>query len=570
MELSPGDTELVFSLRPTLAGVITASRVSAVWGGVTLVELLPGGGRGRGEASEASLPSACFGVPRPPPPPSAVVRPFLPQAMLEIVPTSFLPLGNERWLQVTVTAGPDTLRGARLRVTAGRGLAWGSAGASRVRFRRQQQQQLGDGDAGGDGDNPGPMEAAPGVRGEPAQALEGEDSADMVVDLREEVLRPGCVAEVFLRVRSTAEVAAAAGARASFAPRPCALRAELQAWHSRHPTAAGDGSTAGVAGGDDDAGSEDWGVECRTDARAGITPGLPFEARVTVSARQAGVVFAQAALVCTAPVALLLRSCELCRLEPGAEVLSDPNAFLDGEVLPPGQPLRLATCLRRRRRRPWAAAVAPETSAATDDDDDDGKSGGGGSPCLAVHRLTYSIEGAAAAGAGGSVSGGGDGDGNGSGSGQAAELFVFDVCMPSPLSGAGHASSSSSSRVATAGSARVQRSLVTTVRPCDGGEPGGVGGGDIGVGAAAGNDDNVLRLKLAEPRAFEFGVADDDEVGGGQDGTAVAGGRQSVMYQVVASPSDWMVSGLIRGTAKLELKVCVCVLVSASVCLCVN
>lgn len=537
VELLPGDTEVVFSLRPTVAGVITASRISAVWGGVTLVELLSGRGRGRGVASEASLPSAWVGVPRPPP--SAVVRPFRPQAVLGIVPPSFLPVGNERWLRVTVAAGPDTLRGARLRVTAGHGLAWGSAGASRVKLRRQQERGA-DG-APGDGDDPSLKDAAPGVGEEPAQAREGEDSADMLVDLQGKVLRPGCVAEVFLRVRSTAEAAAAAGGHISFAPRPCALRVELQAWHSRHPAAAGDDATAEI---EDDTRVEDWGVECRTGARAGVSPGLPFEATVTVKARQAGVVFAQAALVCTAPVALSLRSCELCQLEPGAEVLSDPNSFLDGEVLPPGQPLRLATCLRQRRLAEAEVAV-----------DDDGKSGDASSPYLAVHRLTYSIEGAAACDGDG---GGGGGDRNGNSGVHASELFVFDVCMPRPLGVTGHASAGSSSRASVAGSASVQRSLVTTVRPCDGSEPGSADG-SADVGAAVGNDDDVLHLKLAETRAFEFGVADGDGSSGHQDNTAVAAGGQSVMYQVVASPSDWMVSGLIRGTAKLKLKVCVCV-----------
>ncbi len=479
VELLPGDTEVVFTVHPTVAGVITASRVSASWGGVTLTEVLSGGGRGRG-TSGVSLPSAWVGVPRPPP--SAVVRPFLPRVVLEVVPPSFLPIGDEGWLRVTVEPGPDTLRGARLRVTAGRGLAWGGAEASRVRWRA-----TGD----GAGDDPGPTNAAPGA-GQPAQAQAGEDPADVLVDL-EEVLRPGGSAEVFLRVRSTAE-AAAVEARAAFAPRSCFVQAELQAWHSRHR----EGYAGSGGGGADD----DWGVKCSTHARAGLTPKLPFETRVSVTPRPGGVVFAQAALVCTAPVALSLRSCELSRLEAGAEILSDPNGFLNGEVLPPGQPLRLAACLRR----PPAAAAAAD-----------------GVP-LAVHKLTYAIEPAAA--------GGGEGS-------QPAELFVFEVSIPSPSDGKGSASRGSS----RAAGVTARRSLTTTVRPCGGG-----GGGDGSVGAA---DNGVLHLRLAEPRAFEFGIAD----GGGGPSDDVAAAGRTVNYQVVASPSDWMVSGLIRGTAKLELKV---------------
>ncbi|CAM9418773.1 unnamed protein product [Scytosiphon promiscuus] len=129
LELGPGDTEVVFCLRPTMSGVLTASRVTAVWGGVTLVETLAGGQgggagagrRGRRMHGAAALPSAGIGAPRPPP--SAVVRPFRPRAVLEVSPPSFLPLGNEGWVKVTVTAGPDTLRGARPRGGRGRGCA---------------------------------------------------------------------------------------------------------------------------------------------------------------------------------------------------------------------------------------------------------------------------------------------------------------------------------------------------------------------------------------------------------------------------------------------------------------
>ena len=507
VELLPGDTKVVFTLRPTVAGVLTASRVSATWGGVTLVEVLSGGGRGRGAAG-ISLPSAWVGVPRPPP--SAVVRPFLPRAVLEVAPPSFLPLGNEGWLRLTVAAGPDTLRGARLRVAAGRGLAWGPAEASRVLWRHSS-------------------DGAEGVE-RPAQAQAGDDPADVLVDLQE-VLRPGGVVDVSLRVRSTAGVPAA-GARAAVAPRSCVIKAELLAWHSR-PAA---GYAASASGdGDDPAASEEWGVECRTFSRAGIAPRPPFEARVAVTERQAGVVFSQAALVCTSPVALSLRSCELSRLEPGAEVLSDPNAFLDGEVLPPGQPLRLAACLRRPSAAESAATAASTALAAMSVAGSAKPSEAGGVP-LAVHRLRYSIEPAA-------------GGGN-----KPAELFVFDVCIPNPGSGGRGNTSPGSSRAG--GTARVQRSLVATVRPCDcDGRESGDGRGGDGVG------DDVLHLRLAEPRAFEFGVADGS---GSQDDDAAASGQQSVTYQVLASPSDWMVSGLMRGTAKLELKVRVCV------CVCVR
>lgn len=503
VELLPGDTEVVFTLRPTVAGVFTASRVSATWGGVTLVEVLSGGGRGRG-ASGVLLPSAWVGVPRRPP--SAVVRPFLPRAVLEVGPPNFLPLGNEGWLRVTVTAGPDTLRGARLRVVAGRGLAWGPTEMSRVMWRHS-----GDGAGGAE---------------QPAHAQIGDESADVLVDLQE-VLRPGGVAEVSLRVRSTAEVTAA-GARAAVAPRSCVIKAELLAWHTRR--AAGD--VAGAAGDTDPQTGEDWGVECRTFTRAGVSPRLPFEARVTVTERQAGVVFSQAALVCTSPVVLTLRSCELSRLEPGAEVLSDPNAFLDGEVLPPGQPLRLAACLRRPSAAA-SAATAASTALAAMSVGGSAKPADAGGVLLAVHRLRYSIEPAAGAG------------------NKPAELFAFDVSIPNPGPGVGGNTSPGSSR--GSGAARVQRSLVTTVRPCD------CNGLGLGDGGAGGVGDDVLHLKLAEPRAFEFGVAYGSDAP--EEGTGGAG-QQSVTYQVVAPPSDWMVSGLVRGTAKLVLEVRVCILLS--------
>ncbi|CAM9697427.1 unnamed protein product [Ectocarpus fasciculatus] len=516
VELLPGDNEVVFTLRPTMAGVITASRVSAAWGGVTLVQVLSGGGRGRGP-SGVTLPSAWLGVPRPPP--SAVVRPFRPQAALTVFPPSFLPLGKEGWLRVAVTAGTDTLRGARLRVTVGRGLAWGDAEASRVRWRRLSG-------GGAEEDDDGGCGAAEPER--PAQARPGEEVTDMLVAL-EDVLRPGYVAEVSLRVRSTAEASPPAGGpRPAVAPSSHGVRAELEAWHSRHPATAAPASASdgggGVSQSPDAAAADDAGVECRTYARAAIVPRLPFEARVAVTARQAGVVFAQTALVCTAPVALSLRSCELSRLEPGAEVLSDPNGFLNGESLPPGQPLRLAACLRRPSAATAAATAASAALAALSRGGEERKGSVGGGVPLAVHRLRYSI---------------GAADGDGGGSGQADEIFVFDVCIPSPADGGGGRSGSPGGSRAT-GSGRAQRCLTTAVRPCD------AGGAEDGKGG-------VTRLKLAEPRAFEFGVVDSEASGGGEDG-AEDTAATTVTYQVVASPSDWMVGGLIRGSAKLEKK----------------
>ncbi|CAM9888577.1 unnamed protein product [Ectocarpus sp. 12 AP-2014] len=503
IELLPGDNELVFTLRPTVAGVITASRVSATWGGVTLVQVLSGGGRGRGP-SGVTLPSAWLGAPRPPP--SAVVRPFRPQAVLKVVPPSFLPLGNEGWLKVAVTAGPDTLRGARLRVTVGRGLAWGDAEASRVRWRR-----LSGGGGGGGGVEDVDDRCGPAEPEGPAFSRPGEEATDMLAAL-DEVLRPGYVAGVSLRVRSTAEAPPppAGGPGPAVAARSLVVRAELEAWHSRYPDAAAD----------------DAGVECRTYARAAIVPRLPFEARVAVTARQAGVVFAQTALVCTAPVSLSLRSCELSRLEPGAEVLSDPNGFLNGESLPPGQPLRLAACLRRPSAATAAATAASAALAALNGGGGEERKGsvGGGVP-LAVHRLRYSI---------------GTANGESGDSGQAEEIFVFDVCIPSPAGGGGGGGGAANASPGAAGSGRAQRCLTTAVRPCDAGEA------DDGKGG-------VTRLELAEPRAFEFGVVESEASGGGEDGTGGTA-MPMVTYQVVASPSDWMVGGLIRGSARLDKK----------------
>lgn len=534
LQLAPGDTEVVFCLRPTMAGVLTASRVTAVWGGVTLVDALAavgggGGGRGKRFPGVAALPSAGLGAPRPPP--SAVVRPFRPRAALEVSPPSFLPLGNEGWMTVTVTAGPDTLRGACVRVTAGRGLAWGDPAAARVRWRRRR------GGSGVSGPGSGPEVVGGGdvepVAAQPAQARAGDEPTDVLVDLGE-VLRPSCAAEFFLRVRSTGEAAAAAaaaaaagGARsASFTPRPCVLKAELQAWHSRAP----EGDRGRASGDGDDHG--DVGVECRTNARATFAPRLPFEARVTVTPRRGGVVFAQSALVSTSPVALSLRSCELCRLEPGAEVLSDPNGFLNDEVLPPGQPLRLAACLRRPSAATAAATAASAALAAMSVGS--AKPARNGDAPLAVHRLRYSIGG-----------GGGGGDGS-----EVDEIFAFDVCIPSPSDGKGNASPGGSR--AAAGS---QRSLTTTVRPC--------GDGSSSSGGGPGEEDGVLQLRLAEAREFEFGVAG----GGGSEGDGGGDAGQSVTYRVVAPPSDWMVSGLVKGTAKLELKVRVCACCGQAKCL---
>ncbi|CAM9736204.1 unnamed protein product [Laminaria digitata] len=494
----PGDTEVVFSLRPTLPGVITASKVSVSWGGVTLVDVLSGGRLASGAPAGVTLPSAWVGNPRPPP--SAVVRPFRPLAALEVVPPRFLPAGKEGWVCVTITPGPDTLRDTQLRVVVGRGLSWVEAGSSRVKWRRFSDE-IGSG-GGGDGMPPGSASCVE----ESAIAEVGEDPADMLVDLQE-VLQPGWKVEVSLRVRSTAVVSIETPL--PFARRSCTIKAELQAWHSRPTMCAASGATSDV----DQGPSADGGVKQRTRARAVFAPRPPFEARVTAIPRPAGVVFSQVALVCTAPVALALLSCEIVRMAPGAEVVADPNAFLKGEVLPPGQPLRLATCIRRQ-----------EQSA----NGEGAKSANAGDAPLAVHRLTYAIEPQAASGA--ELSGGGGGS--------RAESFVFEVCIPIPEERGGAGRSSKASDCTQA-----RRSLTAFVRPSD-------TGGHLGNGTTVveEEDDVLLHLNLAEPKAFEFGVEGDEMARSG----GAAG--QSVTYQVVASPSDWMVSGLIKGSTELTLK----------------
>lgn len=509
VQLLPGETEVTFSLRPTMPGIIVASRLSAAWGCVSLVEAFPLAGR-RGAAA---LPSAWVGAPSPPP--SAVVRPFRPRAALDILPPPFLPAGREGWVRVAVTAGPDTLRGARLKVTVGRGLSWGAVESARVSLRREDG---GDGDGDGDGDA-----ASPGA-GTQAQARAGDNSSDVVVDLPD-VLEAGRRVEVSLRVESTA----AAASPVTVALRPCSVKAELQAWHSR-PAAVGaaagdaDRGNAGASAAsspvpaNDASGSEDWGVECQTRARSGISARVPFDARVAVIPRPGGVVLAEAALVSTAPVALVLRSCDVAMLEPGATVMADPNAFLQGEELPPGQPLRLAVCLKRG---PVSSRGAPGESS---------RGSGSGPPTpppLAVLRLRYAIVEPSVAS--------GDSSG-GNGSGLPAELFVFDVCIPRPSSrdGPGAAEgAAASSEFDLEG-----LSLTAVVEPCD-----RCGSGDL------------LHLTLAEPRAFEFGV----DVNLGADGEKVVGAARGaavpVTFQVVASPLDWMVSGLVRGTAGLKVEV---------------
>lgn len=524
--LSPGDTEVVFSLRPTLPGVITASKVSATWGGVTLVDVLSGGRLASGGPAGVTLPSAWVGNPRPPP--SAVVRPFRPLAALEVVPPRFLPAGKEGWVCVTISPGPDTLRDAQLRVVVGRGLSWVEAASSRVKWRRFSDE-VGSGAAGV------PRGSASSVE-EPAKAQVGEDAADILVDLQE-VLRPGWKVEISLRVRSTALVSTEPPV--PFVRRSCTIKAELQAWHSRSTVCAASGTTSDVdvtpaaASGTrpsiavDLGPIADGGVKQRTRARAGFSPRPPFEARVTVIPRPGGVVFAQVALVCTAPVALALLSCEIVRVEPGAEVVADPNAFLKGEVMPPGQPLRLATCIRRQEKSADGEGAKPANS---------------GDAPLAVHRLTYAIEPQAASSALLSQGGGsprhaekaGVDDGS-----SRAESFVFDVFIPVPeeCGGAGGG-------LKAFDFSQARRDLTTFVRPSD-------IGGHLGNGATLGEEEDhvLLHLNLAEPRAFEFGVEGDEIARSG----GAAG--QSVTYQVGASPSDWIVSGLIRGSTELTLKV---------------
>lgn len=524
--LLPGDTEVVFSLRPTLPGVITASKVSANWGGITLMDVLSGGRLASGGPAGVTLPSAWVGNPRPPP--SAVVRPFRPLAALEVVPPRFLPAGKEGWVCVTIAPGPDTLRDAQVRVIVGRGLSWVDAGSSRVTWRRF-------GDEVGSGAAGVPRGSASCVE-EPANAQVGEDAADILVDLQE-VLRPGWKVEISLRVRSTAVVSTEAPL--PFARRSCTIKAELQAWHSRPTVCAASSTTSDVdvtsaaASGSrpssavDLGPSADVGVKQRTLARAGFSPRPPFEARVTVIPRPGGVVFAQVALVCMAPVALSLLSCEIVRLEPGAEVVADPNAFLKGEVMPPGQPLRLATCIRRQEKSANGEGVKPANSA--------------GAP-LAVHRLRYAIEPQAASSA--ELSRGERNPRHAEkagvdGGGSQAESFIFDVCIPVPeeRGGAGGGLQASDSTQA-------RRNLTAFVRPSD-------IGGHLGNGTTVGEEENdvLLHLNLAEPRAFEFGVEGDEMARSG----GAAG--QSVTYQVVASPSDWMISGLVRGSTELTLKV---------------
>lgn len=513
VELLPGDTEVVFSLRPTLPGVITASKVSATWGGLTLVDVLSGGRQASGGPAEVTLPSAWVGNPRPPP--SAVVRPFRPLATLEVVPPRFLPAGEEGWVRVTILPGPDTLRDAQLRVAVGRGLTWVEIGSSRVKWRRSSDEV-------GSGSGGVPGGSAPCLE-EPATAQMGDDGADILVDLQE-VLQPGWKVEVSLRVRSTAVVSTEA--LVPFARRSCTIKAELQAWHSR-PTVCAASST--ISGEDSDSRPPsavdqglraDGGVKQRTRARVGFCPRPPFEARVTVIPRQGGVVLAQVALVCMAPVALVLLSCQIVRLESGAEVVADPNAFLKGEVLPPGQPLRLATCIRRREKLA---------------NGEDGKPANSVDAVLAVHRMTYAIEPPEA----GSAELGGEGADADDGSNR-AESFVFDVSIPIPEERGDVGGGSKASDLTQA-----RRSLTAFVRPSE-------VGGHLGNGTTVGDeeDEALLHLNLAEPRAFEFGVEGDDVA------RFEEAAGQSVTYQVVASPSDWMVSGLVRGSTELTPKVC--------------
>lgn len=540
VELVPGETEVTFLLRPTRPGIITASRVSAEWGSVSLVEVLSGGGRGGGP-NNAVLPSAWIGAPRPPP--SAAVRPFRPQALVELLPPPFLPIGKEGWVRVVVTAGSDTVRGARLTVSTGRGLSWGDAKSARaVCWRR------------GEGSGVGSPAYAQ------AEAVEG--SADMLVDL-DELLEPGSKVEVSLRVRSTA--AAAAAASAAFAPRRCTVKAEMQAWHSRvSPEDVGSGKDHDSSGLPPPLKEEDegWGVECRTRARAGVPARLPFDAQVTVIPRPQGVTLAQAAMVCTAPVSLCLLSCEVVRLQPGVALIADPNAFMSGEALPSGQPLRLAACFKREA--PAAGSASVEASADTRSDDRGSPLpgygfGNGNATPLAVLRLRYAIKTTVdPAGSTDAIhdqssdshgqevenDGGTSGAGEGSFDGHAKELYAFDVQIPSP-----DHSGSGTSPERPSGNGRPRVSLRAVVKPCR--WKNGSGGEEKRV--SKGDDYDLVRLNVAEATAFEFGVQ--GEAGWEGDKSTTEDAAQSVTYQVVASPLDWMVSGLVRGTRDIKIGV---------------
>lgn len=540
-QLLPGETQVVFSLRPTTPGIVTASRISASWGGVCLVGVLPpgdqgAGGSGAGPASVVAQPPTLEMRP-PPPTPSAVIRPFRPQATLEILPPAFLPAGRGGWIRVVVTTGPDTLRGARLRLGVGLGLAWGAVALAKISLRPVEGHGGGGCGVGGGGD-------------EETQALATarEDPAEIAVELPDEI-EAGWRADVFLRVLSTAPAAPAQSdprVSSPFAiptPKPCTVKAEMNAWHSRDAAPGVQVTTSSSSSASGDA--DEVGVECRIRARAGVLARLPFETRTTVMPRPGGVVLAEASLVCRAPVALALRSCEIAELEVGATVMADPNAYLSGEILPPAQPLRLAACLHR-----GGGQVIPSSTVAAAGDcvgthsrsssDSDCSTGFPAPPALALLRLRYEIQQAVVGDGGEQKTAAAEGSHV-----REKEEFVFDVAIPAPPERALNAARAqlSASTAGRGSSSRSEVTLTTLVEPCD-------VGGASGESVVA-SDGSLLELKLAEPRAFEFGV----DVGLGAPGGAEPGVAQLVTFQVVASPSDWMVSGLVRGSAKLGTEV---------------
>ncbi|CAM9321320.1 unnamed protein product [Sphacelaria rigidula] len=524
-QLEPGENIVIFSLRPAMPGIVTATRISISWGGVHLVGVLPQGGRGAavGATNPAAQLTVPVGAPRPRPAPSAVVRPFRPQATLEILPPAFLPAGCGGWMRVVVTTGPDTMRGTRLRVGVGHGLAWGSVALARIRLRPVGS------DVGGGDD------------GEERQALATarEDLAEVAVELPDR-MRAGWRADVFLRVLSTAPAAPrledlfVSSTFRSPTPKACTVKAEMQAGHSRDAEDAAAKTPLSPPGNDSQA-----GVECRIRARGIVQARLPFETRTTVMPRPGGVVLAEASLVCRAPVALVLRSCEIDELETGATVMANPNAHLDGELLPPGQPLRLAVCLRRDWRARVLATATEGFDGSKRTSIDSDFSSSGLPPPLAVLRLHYEIhhdgtedDGTPKTAANEDVS-------------RENEKFIFDVTIPAPPERSESTVRSLPASITSVGTGSIPRPRVTLtafVEPSD--------GGGSAKNVATG-DGSMLELKLAEPRAFEFGV----DVGSEAPDGAKAGAEQLATFQVAACPLDWMISGLVKGSAKLGTEI---------------
>lgn len=529
-QLEPGENIVIFSLRPAMPGIVTATRISISWGGVHLVGVLPQGGRGAavGATNPAAQLTVPVGAPRPRPAPSAVVRPFRPQATLEILPPAFLPAGCGGWMRVVVTTGPDTMRGTRLRVGVGHGLAWGSVALARIRLRPVGS------DVGGGDD------------GEERQALATarEDLAEVAVELPDR-MRAGWRADVFLRVLSTAPAAPrledlfVSSTFRSPTPKACTVKAEMQAGHSRDAEDAAAKTPLSPPGNDSQA-----GVECRIRARGIVQARLPFETRTTVMPRPGGVVLAEASLVCRAPVALVLRSCEIDELETGATVMANPNAHLDGELLPPGQPLRLAVCLRRDWRARVLATATEGFDGSKRTSIDSDFSSSGLPPPLAVLRLHYEIH------HDGTEDDGTEDDGTPKTAAnedvsRENEKFIFDVTIPAPPERSESTVRSLPASITSVGTGSIPQPRVTLtafVEPSD--------GGGSAKNVATG-DGSMLELKLAEPRAFEFGV----DVGSEAPDGAKAGAEQLATFQVAACPLDWMISGLVKGSAKLGTEV---------------